>query len=87
MARQLCRQPMGSPDSSDASEIRATALAAARQSLEMADETARTIHPVERDYVGAHWLLGAAHRVNGHPSEADRHLTEALTRCRGINLV
>ncbi len=26
-------------------------------------------------------------KINGHPSEAGRHLTETLTRCRGINLV
>ena len=64
-------------------EARAYALRA----LELADETARTIHPVERDYVRAHWLLGAAHRVNGALDEADRHLSEALTRCRNINVV
>jgi tetratricopeptide (TPR) repeat protein len=31
--------------------------------------------------------LGAAHRANGNYDEAERHLTESLTRCRGINLV
>ncbi len=63
------------------------ALQAARRALELADEYARTIYPVERDYVRAHWLLGAAHAANDHPDEAERHLTEALTRCRAINLV
>ncbi|MFQ4138293.1 tetratricopeptide repeat protein [Nodosilinea sp. PGN35] len=63
------------------------ALAAAERSLELADETARAIHPVERDYVRAHWLLGAAHRVNGDLSASDTHLTDALTRCRTINAV
>jgi len=63
------------------------ALASARRALELADETARTIHPVERDYVQAHWLLGAAHRVAGQGDEAERHLLEALERCRRINLV
>jgi len=53
---------------------------AARRALELADETARVRIPVPRDYVRAHWLLGAAHRANGD-------LTEALTRCRSINLV
>jgi tetratricopeptide (TPR) repeat protein len=62
-------------------------LAAARRALELADEHARTDYPVERDYVRAHQLLGAAHLVNGDLDEADRHLTEALTRCRGINMV
>jgi tetratricopeptide (TPR) repeat protein len=66
------------------------------RALELADEDARTSYPVERDYVRAHWLLGAAHRVNNDPStpsagqgmdEADRHLSEALTRCRNINNV
>jgi len=63
------------------------ALAAARRALGLADETARTRYPHERDYVRAHWLLGAAHRANGDMEDADRHLSEALTRCRGINLV
>ncbi len=63
------------------------ALAAARRALELADETARTQFPVERDYVRAHWLLGAAQRAGGDLDEAERHLTEALTRCRGINVV
>ena len=31
--------------------------------------------------------MGAAHRANGDYAEAERHLTEALTRCRGINMV
>ncbi|HEY9626800.1 MAG TPA: tetratricopeptide repeat protein [Coleofasciculaceae cyanobacterium] len=65
----------------------ATALAAAERSLQLADETARTIHPVERDYVRSHWLLGAAHRVNGNLEQSDNHLSEALNRCRAINLV
>ncbi len=63
------------------------ALEAARQALELADEHARRYSPVERDYVRAHWLLGAAHRANGDLAEADRHLSEALTRCRGSNMV
>jgi tetratricopeptide (TPR) repeat protein len=44
--------------------------------------------------VRAHWLLGAAYRVNGPSTgsgqaldEADRHLSEALTRCWNINMV
>jgi tetratricopeptide (TPR) repeat protein len=65
------------------------ALAAARRALELADETANDpgfVYPV-RDYVRAHWLLGSAHRANGDLTEADRHLSEALTRCRSINMV
>ncbi|HUT37573.1 MAG TPA: toll/interleukin-1 receptor domain-containing protein [Planctomycetota bacterium] len=59
----------------------------ARRALELADEDARTDSPVERDYVQAHWLLGAAHRVAGQPEEAESHLHEALERCRRINNV
>ncbi len=78
-----------------AAPLHAEGLAAARRALQLADETARTWSPYERDYVCAHWLLGAAHWASGDPStgsgrsldDADRHLTEALTRCRGINMV
>jgi tetratricopeptide (TPR) repeat protein len=62
-------------------------LAPARRALELADEYARTSYPVERDYVRAHWLLGAAHRVAGQFDEAEQHLHDALERCRGIGLV
>jgi tetratricopeptide (TPR) repeat protein len=62
-------------------------LESARRALGLADENARTASPVERNYVDAHWLLGAAHRVAGQHDEAERHLNEALERCRRINLV
>ena len=65
----------------------ATALAAATRTIELADEYARTSYPIERDYVRAHWLLGAAHRVNGNLTQSDTHLSDALTRCRTINVV
>jgi tetratricopeptide (TPR) repeat protein len=65
-----------------------SALSAARRALELADEWQRQVgRPNARDYVRAHWLLGAAHRADGDFAAADRHLTEALTRCRSINLV
>lgn len=59
----------------------------ARRALELTDETARRRSPVERDYVRAHWLLGAAHRVAGQTDEAEDHLREALKRCHRINMV
>ncbi len=65
----------------------ATALMAAQRSLELADEYARRKYPDLWDYMQAYWLLGAAHRVNGNIEESDHHLTEAITRCRDINLV
>ncbi|MEM9665253.1 MAG: hypothetical protein AAF970_09980, partial [Bacteroidota bacterium] len=58
----------------------------ARRALELADETARTRFPHERDYVRAHWLLGAAHRIAGALGKAERHLHEALERCRRVNV-
>jgi tetratricopeptide (TPR) repeat protein len=61
--------------------------ASARRALELADEDARARYPVERDYVCAHWLLGAAHRAAEQHDEAERHLSEALERCRRINNV
>jgi len=75
-----------------------SALTSARRALELADEFARTRYPVERDYVDAHWLLGAAHRTlaeaepnestaKEHLTHAERHLSEALRRCRAINAV
>lgn len=64
-----------------------SAIGLARHALELADEKARTSTPNPRDYVRAHWLLGAANRVAGQPDEAERHLHEALERCRRINLV
>jgi tetratricopeptide (TPR) repeat protein len=64
-----------------------SAIGPARRALELADEDARTTYPVERDYVRAHWLVGAAHRVAGQPDDAERHLHEALERCRRINAV
>ncbi len=64
-----------------------SSLDSAQRALELADEWARTRYPIEREYVRAHWLLGAAHRVAGQTDEAERHLHEALERCRRINMV
>jgi len=64
-----------------------SAIASAGRALELADEDARTSYPVERDYIRAHWLLGAAYRVASQTDEAERHLHEALERCRRINNV
>jgi tetratricopeptide (TPR) repeat protein len=73
------------PDS--ASGYVQSALKSARRALELADETARTSYPVERDYVRAQWLIGAAHRAAGEYGDSERHLNEALERCRGIGAV
>ena len=65
----------------------ATALSAAQEALRLADEDARTIYPIERDYVRVHWLLGWARLGLGDLSAAQRHLDKALRRCRVINNV
>ena len=66
----------------------ATALAAATRSLELAEAWEKEVgRPNARDYVRAHWLLGAAHRISGNLPQSDTHLSDALTRCRTINMV
>jgi tetratricopeptide (TPR) repeat protein len=42
----------------------------------------------ERDFVRAHWLLGAAYRLGRQFELSDYHLSqEALNRCKAINLI
>jgi len=64
-----------------------SAIEHARRAFELADETAkdsRFVYPV-RDYIRAHWLLGAAYHTSGDLPQAETHLDEALRRCRAIN--
>jgi tetratricopeptide (TPR) repeat protein len=75
------------PSDHKRSDLASMALTAAKKVIELADETARTHHPVERDYVRAHWLLGSAHRLAPDLPASDHHLTKALHRCRAINMV
>lgn len=89
---QLCllrlRAPTTGTDSAEAiRKLRSQTLAARHRALELAEEQARTDYPVERDFVRAYWVLGAACRESADLDEAERHLTEALIRCRGINAV
>ncbi|MBI5383164.1 MAG: TIR domain-containing protein [Verrucomicrobia bacterium] len=70
---------------SSESRVPNSVLESARHALELEDETARTRYLHPRDFAEAHWLLGAAHRVAGQTDEAERHLHEALERCRRIN--
>jgi tetratricopeptide (TPR) repeat protein len=71
-------------------------LTAARRAKELADEVATTRYPIERDIIRSEWLVGAALVAlasdEGEPrdkalAEAEDHLTQALTRCRRINMV
>jgi tetratricopeptide (TPR) repeat protein len=67
-----------------------TALRAARRARELADEAAKAEFPQERAFIVAEWLRGWALVESGRGerlAEAETHLTEALTRCRWINLV
>jgi tetratricopeptide (TPR) repeat protein len=58
------------------------ALKSARKARELAD-----VHKGERDIILAEYLLGAAYLMKGNLVEPEKHLTEALTRDRKINLV
>ncbi|MBI3913274.1 MAG: hypothetical protein HY327_03705 [Chloroflexi bacterium] len=64
------------------------ALEAAQQGRTLADEVAKMAYSFERDIIRAEWLLGAALVMEEKDlNAASTHLTEALTRCRHINLV
>jgi tetratricopeptide (TPR) repeat protein len=58
------------------------ALKYARKSRELAG-----VGHYESDIIRAQWLLGAAYLLKENLPEAEKHLTEALTRDRKINLV
>jgi tetratricopeptide (TPR) repeat protein len=58
------------------------ALKYARKSRELAG-----VGHYESDIIRAEWLLGAAYLLKENLPEAEKHLTEALTRDRKINLV
>jgi tetratricopeptide (TPR) repeat protein len=64
-----------------------SAIEFAQHAIDLAEEEARLRYPTARDFVRAHWQLGAAYRYNNQLDLADHHLTEALKRDRTINLV
>jgi len=69
--------------------LRSLLMANAEDALKYAEE-ARELADVEHyemDIIRAEWLLGAAYLMKGSIVEAEKHLTEALTRDRKINLV
>ena len=72
------------------------ALEAAEQALAFWEQTARGKYPHERDRVRVEWLLGWAYTAlaarakrnrASHLTQAEAHLSEALTSCRRIQLV
>ena len=91
VAYRALRAPLMARASANPPEAQAlldTALGAAHRALELAEECHRQIgRPNARDYVRAYWVLGAAYRAKGELEAAERYLSEALTRCRSINLV
>ncbi|MBT3337982.1 MAG: hypothetical protein HN855_01910 [Anaerolineae bacterium] len=68
-------------------KILQSAIQSATRALELADEDTKQRYEHPRDYVRAHWLLGASHRENGDLEKAEKHLSESLRRCRAINSV
>ena len=65
-----------------------TAIEKAQQARTLADEVAKVHYAFERDIIRAEWLLGAALVMEGKDlNAAAAHLTDALTRCRRINLL
>ena len=72
------------------------ALDAAKKSRAFVEEAARRAEPNEHDYVRSGWLLGAAHVAMAqecaddkqrHLDDAERYLSDALSRCRRNDLV
>jgi tetratricopeptide (TPR) repeat protein len=59
----------------------------ASRALELADETAKTKFPHPRDYIRAHWLLGAAYCASSDLIKAEDNLAKAIIMCRQINMV
>ena len=53
----------------------------------MADEDTKQRYTHPRDYVRAHWLLGAAYCANNDLTLAEENLSKALNLCRQINMV
>jgi tetratricopeptide (TPR) repeat protein len=63
------------------------ALAAAGESLQLANETALREHPYPHDFVRAHWLLGTSFRELGMLSDSEHHLSKALIQCRRMDMI
>ncbi|MBN8656452.1 MAG: TIR domain-containing protein [Anaerolineae bacterium] len=59
----------------------------AQNALDFSELDAKEASPLERDFIRDYWLLGVAYRLSIQYDISERHLNEALTRCRRINLV
>jgi tetratricopeptide (TPR) repeat protein len=67
-------------------KIHESAIIYAHHALELAEKQEGNF-PQTPYLVRAHWLLGAAYRIENQPSLAENHLTTALMHDRAINLV
>jgi tetratricopeptide (TPR) repeat protein len=63
------------------------AIKIAHEALALSKDPNRNPTAGERDVVDANRLLGTAYRASRDLEQAENHLSEALTRCRAINLV
>jgi tetratricopeptide (TPR) repeat protein len=75
-------------------QILKSSIECAQRALELAEEDARAVSPMPRDYARAYWLLGAAYRANGVATgsstdlmKAEENLSKSLNLCRQINAV
>ncbi|NOT03679.1 MAG: toll/interleukin-1 receptor domain-containing protein [Anaerolineales bacterium] len=64
-----------------------SALNFCKRALEWSDNTTKIRMEIPRDYVRAHWLLGAAYRANNELTLSEENLSKALNLCRQINMV
>jgi len=92
--RALCFLLMARANPQSKIENLKSSIECAQRALELADEDTKQRYPHPRDYVRAHWLLGAAYRANwvstSSTSEltlAEENLSKALNLCRQINNV
>jgi tetratricopeptide (TPR) repeat protein len=69
------------------SDLAHDALAAAHRALALARADESAYYFLEPERIQAHCLLGMAHRAHGDGADAERHLREALTRCRQSQMV
>ncbi|MEM1367226.1 MAG: toll/interleukin-1 receptor domain-containing protein [Cyanobacteria bacterium P01_H01_bin.15] len=61
------------------------ALAAAKRALEYAEEDAAQSYPIEKNFVQAHWLLGATYLLNREFEASEFHLSEACSQGEQLN--
>lgn len=84
-AEQAANLQAETPQAEQRRQATTDALLTAQRALALIEQVSPADYLMERDYLLASWVLGAACRINDNLSEADGHLQEALHRCRKIN--